>query len=94
MRILPVLLLASCTLRMPSGVPAVAGPPPFDCEKVALEDGLGDPDPCDVDACQACVDACGADCAVLESYPPQYSCDGTNAWTVRDFCPDWTFPEA
>jgi hypothetical protein len=97
LRILTTLLLAtlaSCTLRLPA-LEGRAGPPPFDCEQVALKDGLGDPDPCDVAACEACVDACGADCAVQESYPPQYSCDeGGAVWEVYDTCPDWTLPAA
>lgn len=93
MRCLPLLLLATCSLPLPSGRPASAGAP-FDCDAIALRDGLGDPDPCDVQACAACVEACGASCAVLESYPPQYSCDGESSWDVYDTCPDWTFPEA
>jgi hypothetical protein len=93
LRILSLLLVASCTLHLPD-LPDPSAPPVFDCEKVALADGLGDPDPCDVAACQACVDACGAECVVLDSYPPQYSCDGSQSFDVYDACPDWTFPEA
>lgn len=64
----------------------------FDCAEVALRDGDG-PDACDLPACQHCVDACGADCMILESYPPQYSC-GDTSWTVYDDCPDWTPPSS
>jgi hypothetical protein len=92
-RILPVLVVASCGFRLAdANVPS--GPPAFDCEQVALQDGLGDPDPCDVQACRKCVDTCGASCEVLESYPPQYSCDGETSWDVYDSCADWRFPEA
>lgn len=93
MRILPVLFAASCTFRL-AGADVPASPPTFDCEQLALEDGLGDPDPCDVKACERCVAACGASCEVLESYPPQYSCDGESSWDVYDSCPGWRFPEA
>ncbi len=65
--------------------------PAFDCEEVAITDADGNPDPCDVDACQACVDECGVDCAILESYPPQYACPD-DAWTVYEMCPDWEPP--
>ena len=61
----------------------------FNCDEVAMRDDAGDPDPCDVDACQACVDECGAECAILESFPVQYACPDAS-FTVTDFCPDWT----
>jgi len=65
--------------------------PAFVCEEVAITDANGNPDPCDVAACQACADECGSGCAILESYPPQYACpDGS--WSVYDTCPDWELP--
>ncbi|MBA2320735.1 MAG: hypothetical protein H0V89_06225 [Deltaproteobacteria bacterium] len=65
----------------------------FDCEAVAIRDAEGNADPCDVQACQACADECGVDCAILESFPPQYACEGAS-FTVTDFCPDWEPPAA
>lgn len=62
-----------------------------DCADIAIRDVDGTPDGCDVAACDACADACGGRCMVLESYPPQYSCGG-ESWTVYDFCPDWSLP--
>jgi len=57
----------------------------FDCDSQG--------DDCIEQACEACVESCGADCSVQESYPPQYSCpDGS--WTVYDFCPDWEFTDS
>jgi len=61
----------------------------LDCEAIAITTADGEPDSCDVSACQACVDTCGSSCAVLESYPPQYSCGADGSWTVYDFCADW-----
>lgn len=85
MRALFLVLLVGC----PGGDDTAT----FDCESIAITTADGAPDPCDVDACQACVDACGSDCMVLESYPPQYSCGSEGRWTVYDFCPDWSVGE-
>jgi hypothetical protein len=63
---------------------------PFDCEEVAIGTSSGAPDACDVAACTSCVDTCGGDCAILESYPPQYSCGAQGSWSVYETCPDWT----
>ena len=49
-------------------------------------------DACTQQACEACTDACGSDCVVLESYPEQWACPD-QSWDVYDFCPDWT-PES
>jgi hypothetical protein len=65
----------------------------LDCADIAIRDAAGNPDSCDVAACDACADQCGDDCAVLESFPPQYACPGAS-WDVYDFCPDWSFPSA
>jgi len=61
----------------------------LNCDTIALRGEDGVVDDCDRKACEACVDFCGIDCAVMESYPPQYSCPSIGAYTVRDFCPDW-----
>jgi hypothetical protein len=66
----------------------------LDCGELAIRTTSGDADPCDVDACQSCVDTCGGDCMVLESFPPQYSCGDEGSWSVYDECPDWTLPTA
>jgi hypothetical protein len=75
-------------------VDATTSGAPFECESIAITDPSGAPDACDVSACQACVDECGRDCVVLESYPPRYACEGggSEAWDVYDFCPDWEPP--
>jgi hypothetical protein len=67
-------------------------PAQIDCGRVALRDADGTPDGCDVAACLECSEACGTDCAVLESYPPRYSCGSRGTWDVYDICPDWTPP--
>ena len=61
----------------------------IDCEEIAILDDAGNPDPCDVQACEAAADGCSGGFAVWESYPPKYSCDGAS-FSVFDFCPDWT----
>lgn len=71
-----------------------SGAEPFDCGEVAISTTGGAADDCDLQACQACVDACGGDCVVLESFPPQYSCGADGSWSVYDFCEDWTLPTA
>lgn len=62
---------------------------PPHCVEVALRDANGEPDGCDLAACTACAESCGEGCAILESYPPQYACEG-ESWDVYDFCPDWS----
>ena len=64
----------------------------FDCEQVAIQRPDGTPDVCDLAACESCVDTCGGDCMVLESYPPQYSCGAEGSWSAYEECPDWTPP--
>lgn len=64
----------------------------FDCPSVAIRDADGVADPCDVQACQLCVDACGGDCAVLEIFPPVYTCGPDGSWDVYETCEDWEFP--
>ena len=76
-----VLVFASCNAQTS-----------FDCDAVAIDTEAGEPDPCDVSACEACVDACGGRCVILESYPPQYSCGAGGSWSVYDFCPEWVLP--
>lgn len=61
------------------------------CWDAAILGSDGLPDPCDLEACVTCRDACGEDCATLESYPPQYAC-GSGSWSVYDVCPDWQLP--
>ncbi|MFT4625690.1 MAG: hypothetical protein ACI8PZ_004361 [Myxococcota bacterium] len=63
-----------------------------DCEQMAIRGSDGAADACDLAACEACADACPGTCLTLESYPPQYACDG-ESWTVYDACPDWQLPE-
>lgn len=63
------------------------------CEDLAIHDADGNVDDCDLAACEACAEACGAPCAILESFPPQYSCDAGGSWTVYDECPDWEPPD-
>lgn len=62
---------------------------PLQCADIAMKDDQGAVDPCDLQACQACADACDGDCVVAQSYPVQYHCP-EGSWTVYDFCPDWT----
>lgn len=65
---------------------------PSDCAS-AIANGAGEPDACDVAACETCVDNCGSGCAVLESFPPVYSCGGQGgSWDVYAMCPDWQPP--
>lgn len=64
---------------------------PIDCVAIAIRDPNGEPDGCDVAACTTCVDHCGGKCAVLESYPPQYSCPD-RSFSVYDFCENWSTP--
>lgn len=85
-----ILALVACIVIRDGGCPNCGTP--IDCSDVAIHDGSGQVDACDVEACETCVDACGIDCAVLESYPPQYSCGGGASWTVYDTCPDWEPP--
>lgn len=66
--------------------------PSFECTEVAIRDASGSPDPCDVSACTTCVERCGDDCMIQESYPPHYACEGEGSWSVYDFCPDWGAP--
>lgn len=87
-------LLATIVLFLPACDPDAVGGGKgagFDCEEVAIPDADGNPDPCDVQACEACTDACGDGCMILESYPPQWACEDAS-FTVYDFCPDWTAP--
>lgn len=77
--------LAACDPGGKGGGDATGG---FDCEAIAIRDADDNPDPCDLEACTACVDECGVDCVVLESFPPQYACPD-ESWTVYDFCPTW-----
>lgn len=77
------LLLASCFIDCPRWEPLT-------CSDVAIRDGQSSqPDPCDLEACLACVDTCGEGCQILESYPPRYTCGG-QSWDLYDVCPDWT----
>ncbi len=61
----------------------------LNCDNSAIRTDDGEVDSFDLQACQACVDFCGEECAVQESYPPQYSCPGIGSYTVYDFCPEW-----
>jgi hypothetical protein len=64
---------------------------PIDCEENAIRDADGNPDPCDVAACEACNDCAGGCIAIEESYPPHYVCE-TASFDVYDTCPDWEPP--
>lgn len=64
----------------------------FDCASVAIRDADGVADPCDVQACQLCVDTCGGDCVILEIFPPVYSCGPDGSWDVYETCEDWELP--
>jgi len=79
-------LLPACGYRVidPSTAEGV-----LNCDNIAIRDDDGAVDSCDKQACEACVDFCGLDCAVQQSYPPQYSCPSIGAYTVHDFCPEW-----
>ncbi len=72
----------------------VVDPPDTRCDDVAMRNPDGSVDACDLAACEACDDACGRSCAILESYPPQYACEGDGSWSVYDECPDWQPPGA
>jgi hypothetical protein len=61
----------------------------FSCADVAMHDADGRLDPCDLEACERCVDSCDGDCLILESYPPRYTCESAS-WDVYTTCPDWT----
>jgi hypothetical protein len=65
--------------------------PGFDCEEVAITDADGNPDPCDVAACEACNECDGGCVAIEDSYPPHYVCQDAS-FDVYDFCPDWELP--
>ncbi len=57
----------------------------YDCSDVG--------DSCIAQACQACVDACGTSCGMMDIYPMEYSCS-EGYWTVYDFCPDWSYEDS
>lgn len=84
--LLSLLLLPGCVIVCDD-----CGVPPIDCVDAAMRDVNGDPDGCDLSACVSCVDECGVDCLVLESYPPQYACEDVS-FDVYDFCPTWEPP--
>lgn len=90
MRLFPILLaaaaLASCVDK---GADTSAT---LDCAAVAILTSEGTADPCDVEACEICVETCGTLCAVMETYPPLYSCDSERTWDVYDFCDAWEPP--
>jgi hypothetical protein len=88
-----LLTLTACIFGSECGLFAdCAVPVPLDCAAVAITTGAGDPDPCDVSACNACVESCGADCAVQESFPPTYTCGDGGSWDVTTQCPAWEPP--
>lgn len=74
------------------GMGCVFTPSESDCEDIAITNADGEVDACDLQACEACADACGEPCAVLESYPPQYACEDGSTFTASDECPDWEPP--
>ena len=60
-----------------------------DCETIVMTTATGEPDPCDLQACEAAFgDGCHTH-SINQSLPPQYVCDDGEAWDVFDFCPDW-----
>ena len=73
---------------------AATPPGDIDCEAFAIRGADGNPDQCDVDACNACVDGCETFIQIWESYPPIYTCigDPSVSFSVFDFCPDWMPP--
>ncbi len=85
-------LTSGCMLVGGHGPPGRCDPgAATDCIEVAMH-ASGAPDGCDLAACVSCVDACPRGCAVMESYPPRYACDGEGTWDVYDTCPDWVPP--
>ncbi len=80
-------------LALPGCAGKVADPSKLEgvinCDELALRGEDGAADSCDLQACLACVDFCGLDCTIAESYPPQYGCPSIGSYTVYDFCPDW-----
>ncbi len=60
------------------------------CERTAVKDSQGNPDPCDVDACLACERACDGNCFSIEGVMPNYTCDDGEMWTPDDVCPGWS----
>lgn len=65
----------------------------LDCEELAVTAQTDDPDPCDIAACEDCVDDCEHDCVVLSSNPPRYSCGMGTEYNPYDNCPDWEWGE-
>ena len=74
------------------GAGCVFTPEDDDCEALAIRDADGNVDPCDLQACEACDAVCDDHCLVLDSFPPQYACDGEGTFSAPDECPDWAPP--
>ena len=90
MRLLSVIFLAIACSRGPDIKENVGVAPPdtgsdYDCSGVD--------DDCIAQACEACVDACGSSCGVMDIYPMEYSCS-EGYWTVYDFCPEWSYEDS
>ena len=84
------LLLSACN-REPGTHTGVVGTG----DDTSVVDVCGnEPDECHELACEECNDSCDEPCAVMESWPQQYGCDGGDTVTVYDVCPDWTDSEA
>ena len=62
------------------------------CQKEALHTEDGEVDKCDLQACDACFAECGANCVIMESYPPRYACSDKHSYVLYDFCEDWQYP--
>lgn len=67
-------------------------PSELSCDKAALHTEDGDVDKCDLQACEACFAECGADCVIMEAYPPRYACSEKHAYSLYDFCEGWEYP--
>jgi len=63
-----------------------------DCTEEAIQTADGDPDPCDLQACEAAFGEGCTSCAVNQSYPPQYVADDGTTYDLYAFCPDWQPP--
>jgi len=79
-------LLALCLCLITACEDTVTFP---DCEDLVLTTANGEPDPCDLQACEAAFgDGCHI-CMVNQSLPQQYVDDDGTAWDLFEFCPDW-----
>lgn len=74
------LLLAACGSDADKGDASA-----LECASEVPAGSDGEPDPCELQACQACVDACGSECAIFETGEVTYECPD-DSWTASDIC--------